>query len=89
MQIPLEALIPQGVDNLLMGGKAMATTHIANASTRIHYGEWQIGAAAGVTAGWLVSSGATLKDPNQILPQGYMASLQAFMVQQGLKLTGS
>lgn len=72
-----------------MGGKAMATTHIANASTRIHYGEWQIGAAAGVTAGWLVSSGATLKDPSQILPQGYMASLQAFMVQQGLKLTGS
>ncbi len=87
MQIPLEALIPQGVDNLLLGGKAMATTHIANASTRIHYGEWQTGAAAGVTAGWLVGPGAPVKDPSQILPQGHMPSLQAFMVHQGLKLT--
>lgn len=87
LQIPLEALIPQGVDNLLVGGKAMATTHIANASTRTHYGEWQAGAAAGVTAGWLVRPGAPVKDPSQILPQGQMPSLQAFMVHQGLKLT--
>lgn len=87
LQIPLESLIPQEVDNLLIGGKAMATTHIANASTRIHYGEWQAGAAAGVTAGWLTGPGASVKDPSQIVPQGQMPFLQAFMLRQGLKFT--
>ncbi|MFZ4639670.1 MAG: FAD-dependent oxidoreductase [Nodosilinea sp.] len=87
LAIPLESLIPQGVDNLLIGGKAIAVSHIANGSTRIHYGEWQIGAAAGVTAGWLVSPTSPVHSPPEIIPQGYMGSLQAFMVQQGLKLT--
>lgn len=87
LAIPLESLIPQGVDNLLIGGKAIAVSHIANGSTRIHYGEWQIGAAAGVTAGWLVSPTSSVHSPPEIIPQGYMGSLQAFMVQQGLKLT--
>ena len=87
IQIPLESLIPQGVDNVLIGGKAIAATHIANASTRIHYGEWQVGAAAGVTAGWLISADTPINDPPEVIPQGYMPSLQAFMVQQGLKLT--
>ena len=85
VQIPLESLIPQGVDNLLIGGKAMAATHIANASTRIHYGEWQVGAAAGVTAGWLVSPNTPVKDPAEVVPSGYMGSLQEVMRLQGLR----
>jgi hypothetical protein len=85
VQIPLESLIPQGVDNLLIGGKAMAATHIANASTRIHYGEWQVGAAAGVTAGWLVSPNTPVKDPPEVVPSGYMGSLQEVMRLQGLR----
>jgi hypothetical protein len=55
LQIPLESLIPQEVNNLLIGGKGIAVTHIANAVTRIHYSEWSVGAAAGATAGWLVT----------------------------------
>ncbi|PSR18853.1 NAD(FAD)-dependent dehydrogenase [filamentous cyanobacterium CCP3] len=87
VQIPLESLIPQGVDNVLMGGKAMATTHIANASTRIHYGEWQAGAAAGVTAGWLVSPNTPVSDPAEVIPSGSMGALQETMRLQGLKTT--
>lgn len=86
VQIPLESLIPQGVDNLLIGGKSIAVTHIANASTRVHYGEWQVGSAAGVTAGWLVGSNAPVKSPTAIIPQGHMGSLQQVMLQQGLRL---
>jgi hypothetical protein len=85
VQIPLESLIPQGVDNLLVGGKAMATTHIANASTRIHYSEWQVGAAAGVTAGWLMSANTSINDPPQVIPSGSMGALQEVMRIQGLK----
>jgi hypothetical protein len=66
VQIPLESMIPQGVDNLLIGGKAIAATHIANAALRIHYGEWQVGAAAGATAGWLVVKEPAIGDPAAI-----------------------
>jgi hypothetical protein len=84
--LPLESLIPQGVDNLLIGGKALAATHIANASTRVHYGEWQAGSAAGVTAGWLLQPN-TPDTPAEIVPSGAMPALQRLMVQQGLRVT--
>nr|WP_242028231.1 FAD-dependent oxidoreductase [Pseudanabaena sp. FACHB-2040] len=85
LQVPLESLVPQGVENLLIGGKALAVTHIANAVTRIHYNEWQIGAAAGATAGWLVRQDSTLA-PAEIIPSGQMSPLQEHLGQQGLRL---
>jgi hypothetical protein len=85
VQLPLESLIPQQVDNLLMGGKGIAVTHIANAMTRIHAGEWTIGAAAGATAGWLVRSQPALK-PAEIIPQQKMSALQKQLIAQGLRL---
>jgi hypothetical protein len=49
-QIPLAALIPQEIDNLLVAGKSIATSHIAAAAYRVHSFEWSSGAAAGTTA---------------------------------------
>jgi len=49
-QIPLRAMIPQRIDNLLVVGKSIATSHIAAAAYRVHSFEWSSGAAAGVTA---------------------------------------
>jgi hypothetical protein len=49
-QIPLRALIPQRIDNLLAGNKNIATSRIASASYRVHPVEWAIGTAAGHTA---------------------------------------
>lgn len=88
LQIPLEAIMPQGVDNLLMGGKSIAVSHIVNGVTRVHYGEWSLGGAAGATAGWLLreSKPADLT-PAQIVVTGQMPALQAFLVSQGLRLT--
>lgn len=48
-QIPLRSMIPQDVDNLLVAGKSIATSHIAAAAYRVHSFEWSVGAAAGVT----------------------------------------
>lgn len=88
LQIPLEALIPQTVDNVLIGGKSIAVTHITNGVTRVHYGEWSIGAAAGATAGWLLRYGRPedLK-PSQIVVTGQMTALQQFLIDQGLRFT--
>ncbi|HEY9659146.1 MAG TPA: FAD-dependent oxidoreductase, partial [Allocoleopsis sp.] len=86
-QIPLESLIPQGVDNVLIGGKGIAATHIANASTRVHYGEWVIGSAAGATAGWLVAQKTEPPlMPVDIIPDQLVPQLQQKMVEQGLRI---
>ena len=49
-QIPLRAMIPQQIDNLLVVGKSIAVSHIAAAAYRVHSYEWSSGAAAGKTA---------------------------------------
>jgi hypothetical protein len=59
-QIPLRALIPQKIDNLLVAGKSIAVSHIAAAAYRVHSFEWSAGAAAGTTAAFALN--------NQILP---------------------
>ncbi|ERN41755.1 hypothetical protein KR51_00016030 [Rubidibacter lacunae KORDI 51-2] len=81
--IPLESLIPQGVDNLLIGGKNIAVSHIANGATRTHYGEWSIGAAAGATAGWLIER-PDLSPPDALAPE-QMTELRQHLQDRGLR----
>ena len=49
-QIPLGALLPQRVENLLPANKNIGTTHITNGCYRLHPVEWSIGEAAGCLA---------------------------------------
>jgi FAD dependent oxidoreductase len=84
--VPLEALIPQGIDNLIMGGKSIAVTHIANGMTRIHQSEWSIGSAAGATAGWLTQKSPEKLAPVDIVTKNKMPKLRAHLNAQGLGL---
>ncbi|MBL1211489.1 FAD-dependent oxidoreductase, partial [Geminocystis sp. GBBB08] len=56
-QIPLSAMIPQKIDNMLVTGKSIATSHIAAAAYRVHSFEWSSGAAAGTTASLALQKG--------------------------------
>ena len=56
-QIALRAMIPQKIDNLLVGGKSIATSHIAAAAYRVHSFEWSSGAAAGTVASFALKQG--------------------------------
>ena len=49
-QIPLGALIPRRVENLLPACKNLGVTHITNGCYRLHPVEWNIGEAAGALA---------------------------------------
>ena len=49
-EIPLGALLPQRVKNLLPAGKNIGTTHITNGCYRLHPVEWNIGEVAGLLA---------------------------------------
>jgi hypothetical protein len=59
-QIPLRAMIPQKIDNLLVAGKSIATSTIAAAAYRVHSFEWSAGIAAGATIDYALD--------NQLLP---------------------
>lgn len=57
--LPLRALVSGDFDNLMVAGKTMAQTFLANSATRLHPIEWSSGVACGVVAADLSKSGAT------------------------------
>ncbi len=54
-QIPLGALLPARVENLLPACKNIGVTHITNGAYRLHPVEWNIGEAAGLLAAFALS----------------------------------
>jgi hypothetical protein len=79
-QIPLGALIPVRMENLLPANKNVGTTHITNGCYRLHPVEWLIGDVAGSLAA------SALKDrmtPSAILNDGErLADFQRHLVDQ-------
>ena len=51
--IPFRALTSGDVANMLVAGKSMAQSTLANTATRLHPTEWHTGIAAGVAAAWM------------------------------------
>ncbi|HEY1110786.1 MAG TPA: FAD-dependent oxidoreductase [Opitutaceae bacterium] len=58
-RIPLGAMIPVRVDNVLPAAKNIGTTHITNGCYRLHPVEWNIGEAAGALAAWCLAQSET------------------------------
>ena len=56
-QIPLGALIPIRIRNLIAAAKNIGTTHITNGCFRLHPVEWNIGEAAGALAAFCLDQG--------------------------------
>ncbi|TCC61118.1 FAD-dependent oxidoreductase [Kribbella pittospori] len=56
-QIPLGALLPVRVDNLLPAAKNIGTTHVTNGCYRLHPVEWNIGEVSGALAEHCVHTG--------------------------------
>ena len=86
-QVPLGALIPERVENLIPGCKNIGTTHISNGCYRLHPVEWSIGEAAGALCAHALSSHST---PRQIrnTPQ-QLADFQQKLTGQGIELEWS
>ncbi|MGK7910108.1 MAG: FAD-dependent oxidoreductase [Synechococcus sp.] len=85
IQIPLEALLPQDIDNLLIGGKGIAVTHIVNAATRTHYGEWSIGGAAGAIAAYHLQTDVTAPLASLTFADNTVR-LRSLLIQQQLRV---
>ncbi|MDX2214080.1 MAG: FAD-dependent oxidoreductase [Oculatellaceae cyanobacterium bins.114] len=85
-QIPLRAMIPQKIDNLLVAGKSIATSHIAAAAYRVHSFEWSSGAAAGNTAAFALEQGIL---PYQLVDQLPLREPQLEVLQRRLQQQGN
>jgi FAD dependent oxidoreductase len=68
-QIPLRAMIPQKIDNLLVTGTNIATSHISTAAYRTQPIEWSAGAAAGMTATFALEQNIWAYQLVETLPQ--------------------
>jgi hypothetical protein len=79
-QIPLGALLPVRMLNLLPAGKNIGTTHITNGCYRLHPVEWNIGEAAGALAAHALNQGLS---PQQIRndPQ-HLANFQNLLAEK-------
>jgi hypothetical protein len=83
-QIPLGALIPKRVENLLPGAKNLGVTHITNGCYRLHPVEWNIGEAAGALAAHAVATGLT---PRQVRnTPDRLKEFQSLLLAQGFEL---
>jgi hypothetical protein len=83
-QIPLGALIPQRITNLIAGGKTIGTTHISNGCYRLHPVEWNIGESAGWLAAYCIDRNVV---PTQVrAQQNSLADFQRVLAQEGIPL---
>lgn len=83
-QIPLGALIPQRLTNLIAGGKTIGTTHISNGCYRLHPIEWNIGESAGWLAAHCLEHHLV---PKQVRAQAdRLEDFQRLLTQQGIPL---
>jgi len=83
-QIPLGALLPVRVENLLAANKNIGSTHITNGCYRLHPVEWNIGEAAGALAAHCLNNGQT---PHQVRNgQAELADFQQVLTQLGVPL---
>jgi hypothetical protein len=83
-EIPLGALLPERVTNLVAAAKNIGTTHITNGCYRVHPVEWNIGESAGALAAHCVreriSPAAVRESPDRL------AAFQAELERHGVEL---
>lgn len=83
-EIPLGALLPVRVTNLLPAAKNLATTHVTNGCYRLHPTEWNVGEAAGLLAVYCLERATS---PHAVHGDvGHLAAFQDLLTRDGVEL---
>ena len=83
-EVPLRALVPVRLANLLPAAKNIGTTHITNGCYRLHPVEWGIGEVAGSLAAHCLATGRT---PQQVCDDPVLVEeFQARLTADGVEL---
>jgi len=84
-QIPLGALLPVRLDNLLPAAKNIGVTHITQGCYRVHPVEWGIGEAAGTLAAFCLARGCVPRQVRRRAP--LLEAFRDLLVSRGVELT--
>jgi len=83
-QIPLGALLPVRLQNLIAAAKNVGTTHITNGAYRLHPIEWNVGEAAGGLAAYCLANHV---EPHQVhQTPSLLDDFQRALVRHGVEL---
>ncbi len=82
--IPLGAMIPVRMTNLIPACKNIGTTHLTGGCYRLHPVEWTVGEAAGLLASYAIESGTEIAELRA--DKARLASFQEFLMQNGIQL---
>jgi hypothetical protein len=74
-QIPLGALLPIRLANLIAGAKNIGRTHLTNGCYRLHPVEWNIGESAGALAAYALHHGMTPAEVRSSALRAFQRSL--------------
>jgi hypothetical protein len=84
-QIPLGALLPKRVENLLPACKNLGVTHITNGCYRLHPVEWNIGESAGALAAFAITH---KQNPKRVRSDAkLLADFQTWIQGQGIEIS--
>lgn len=82
-QIPLGALLPVRLKNLLPASKNIGTTHITNGCYRLHPVEWSIGESVGLLISFIMEKKLT---PHEVrAKKDILKTFQSFIRSQGIE----
>jgi hypothetical protein len=84
-QIPLGAMIPVRIENLLPGGKNLGVSHITNGAFRVHPVEWNVGEAAGLLTAFCLDHKVTPRAVRN-RPE-LLEAFQSLLERQGIELS--
>lgn len=82
-QIPLGALLPVRMENLLPANKNIGTTHITNGCYRLHPVEWSIGEAVGMLVKYSLEKNLTPRAVRE--EKNHLGEFQDFVRSQGIE----
>jgi hypothetical protein len=83
-QVPLGALVPRRVENLLPACKNLGVTHVTNGCYRMHPVEWAVGEAAGALAAFCLE---TRSSPRAVRnTPARLKTFQSRLIAQGVEI---
>lgn len=81
-EIPLSAMIPVRIKNLIPACKNIGCTHLTNGCYRLHPVEWNVGEVAGLLAAYAIDNNLTPKEVRETK----LKEFQAILVKAGISL---
>jgi hypothetical protein len=81
-EIPLGAMIPVRIENLLPACKNISCTHLTNGCYRLHPVEWNVGEVAGLLASFCIDKGCTPAD----VDERYYPEFERVLLENGIQL---